>query len=619
MGIHLNLRNLSLVSFLLTLLSCQAEQPPSAEADLIPDQYIVVLKKSVPAEYLQSLSDEYSVQAHNTYSSGLKAGVYRMSKSEAKTIAKDSRVAYVEQDRIIRINRVQANVTWGLDRIDQHQLPLNRSYSYPEGGALVNAYVIDTGIKINHQDFTGRAVHAIDLVDNDQEATDCNGHGTHVAGTIGSQTFGVAKNVKLYAVRVLDCMGSGTLSGVIAGIDWVTAHHIKPAVANLSLGGPISQAVDDAVAASIQAGVTYVVAAGNENQAACNASPARVAAAITVGSTTATDARSSFSNYGECVDVFAPGSDIESLGISSPTATETLSGTSMASPHVAGVAAIYLSLHPQASPSEVSSTLMAQSTGGKVTSAGTGSPNRLISTVFMNGGSGETPTPPTPPPSVGSKLENNVAVNQLAGAKSSELEFSFEVPANAQSVLVQVSGGTGDVDMYVKKGSKVTSSNYDCRPYKSGNEESCSLASSASNSTVYILLKAYAAFSGVSIKASYVAAGGGANPNDPAAPCSGCANYSESLNNKGDFDDLPSGGSYAAKAGAQQIWLQGPAGADFDLYLYKQQGNSWVQVAKSDGSSAKEQLNYQGAAGTYRVRVSSYSGAGTYSLWLKVP
>jgi subtilisin family serine protease len=241
----------------------------------------------------------------------------------------------------------------------------------------VTAYIIDTGIRFAHTDFGGRATSGYDAVDGGS-ADDCNGHGTHVAGTVGGTRYGVAKAVRLVGVRVLNCSGSGTNAGVIAGVNWVTQNARKPAVANMSLGGGASTALDNAVAASISSGVTYALAAGNSNANACSASPARVASAITVGATTSTDARASYSNYGTCLDIFAPGSSITSAWSTSNTTTRSISGTSMASPHVAGAAALVLSANPSATPAQVRDSLVASSTPGVVTSAGTGSPNRLL-------------------------------------------------------------------------------------------------------------------------------------------------------------------------------------------------------------------------------------------------
>ncbi|MEU3917770.1 S8 family peptidase [Streptomyces sp. NPDC029004] len=352
---------------------------PTATA--IHDSWIVVLKDG------STRAADLGVTPKLTYRSVLQGFSATMSGDKAAKLAADPRVAYVEQNATVRLNDTQANPTWGIDRIDQRDLPLSKSYTYKTTASNVNAYIIDTGIRTSHSEFGGRASVGTDTVGGGQNGQDCNGHGTHVAGTVGGRTYGVAKAVKLIAVRVLNCQGSGTTAGVIAGIDWVTAHAKKPAVANMSLGGGVNTSLDNAVKKSVASGVSFAIAAGNGNflglpANACNYSPARVPEAITVGATDNTDRRASFSNYGTCLDLFAPGVNITSSWKDSDTATNTISGTSMATPHTAGVAALYLSTHATATPAQVRDAIVNGATTGKVQDPRTGSPNKLLYSLF---------------------------------------------------------------------------------------------------------------------------------------------------------------------------------------------------------------------------------------------
>jgi subtilisin family serine protease len=353
----------------------------------IPDHYIVVLNEDVvgprgdasfTTQLATALTNIHQGITTNVYSAALNGFSAVLSEDQAMELSKNPMVKFVEQDQEMHTTITQTNPPWGLDRIGQAALPLNQTYSYTTTGSGVNAYIIDTGIRRTHTQFGGRANIGFDAIGDGQNTNDCNGHGTHVAGTVGGSTFGVAKSVRLFAVRVLNCSGSGSNSGVIAGVNWVAGNRIIPAVANMSLGGGASTALDTAVNNAINAGVTFAVSAGNSNTNAANSSPARVAAAITVGSSTQTDARSSFSNFGSVVDIFAPGSSILSSWRTSDTATATLSGTSMASPHVAGVAARILQSNPGASPATVRNEIVNTANLNRLSGIPAGTANRLL-------------------------------------------------------------------------------------------------------------------------------------------------------------------------------------------------------------------------------------------------
>jgi subtilisin family serine protease len=350
----------------------------------VDGSYIVVLKDgaarsaSVTAE-ATSLAGEYGAQVSRTFTTALHGFSVHASEAQARQLAADDSVAYVEQSQRFTVSDTQDSPpSWGLDRIDQHDLPLDSAYNYANKGDGVTAYVIDTGVMIEHPTFEGRASYGYDAVDGDNDAADGYGHGTHVAGTIGGAEYGVAKGVNIVAVRVLDDNGSGTTEQVVAGIDWVAQNHSGPSVANMSLGGGVDDALDESVRGAISSGVTFAIAAGNSSADANTFSPARVTEAITVAASDDADGQASFSNFGDVVDLYAPGVGITSSW--NDGATNTISGTSMATPHVAGAAALFLSANAAATPADVAAGLTAAATPDKITNASAGTPNLLLYT-----------------------------------------------------------------------------------------------------------------------------------------------------------------------------------------------------------------------------------------------
>lgn len=556
-------------------------------SEAVPGEYIVVLKPrgqvGVADDVAAALTDRIGGKIHRTFRAAVNGYSAELSEDEALAIAADSRVAYVEQvQRIFALDEQVSPPNWGDDRIDQRDLPLNGSYTYPgNAGQGVNVYIVDTGIRLTHAEFAGRIRPGYDAVTAGGNANDCQGHGTHVAGTAVGTTYGVAKKATVYPVRVLDCAGSGTTADLLEGIDWVTANAVKPATANYSIGCRSAcsiPSIDQAVRNLVASGVTWVQAAGNSNDDACRYSPQLVPEGITVGNMTRTDAKASTSSWGSCLDIWAPGTAIVSSWHTGDAATNNISGTSMASPHVTGATALYLGQNPTATPAQVQTALIANASTGKLSGLDAASPNRLLYTAFLNGstppvGNVDLATPASQTGTVGQ------AVNLAVSASGGTAPYTFS--ATGLPAGLSINTATGAIT-----GTLTTAG--------------------TANVTVTVRDSSTPA---TTDSASFTWTVTATNPSTCTGPLVRTGSLVE--------DQQVALPSFTRSAGAIEVCLDGPTGTDFDIYLQKSSWFGWSTVAQGTSANPDEKFTYSAGAGTYRLVVVAYSGSGAYTATVK--
>lgn len=562
-------------------------------AAAVDGEYLVVLKPQAAIgaadDIASALSDAVGgeiVDVFNTVIDGYSA---KLSEDEALAIAADDRVDHVEQAQKVYAIGEQTNPpSWGVDRIDQRNLPLDRRYAYPDSaGAGVNVYVVDSGIRLTHAEFAGRIRPGFDAATPGGNANDCNGHGTHVAGTAVGSTYGVAKKATVYPVRVLDCKGESLSTTILAGMEWVAENAVRPATVNYSVGCRTAcsiPSIDDAVRRIVASGITWVSAAGNSNDDACRYSPQLVPETITVGNSTRTDSKAPSSSWGSCLDVWAPGSEIVSSWFTGDTAAVSATGTSMASPHVAGATALYLGANPGATPAQVHAAIVDNATPGKLTGLDAASPNRLLYTGFLNGGT--TPTPAAVDLAAIANQTGTVGQPFSVGVRATGGTAPYTFSASGLPAGLAISSATGTIT---------------------------GTPTAAATSTVTVTVRDAGAPS-TSDTATFIltVSGGGTTP--APSTCAGTTVSSGTLAARQQVTST----SFTRAAGAIAVCLDGPTGADFDVYLQRNYSFlGWMTVAQGISSSADEQFTYNASAGTYRLVVKSDSGSGAYTATVK--
>ena len=608
----------------------------------IEGRYIVVLSNSSgPVGTLaNSLLAPFGLKPDLVFSKALKGFAVNMTPNQASQIAAASGVRYVEQDAVVK----KSETPWGLDRIDQAKLPLDGKFTPSSEASNVSAYIIDTGIRASHEEFKGRVGEGYNVAGasdgmfnilgpigkilggllggggnekpDPSDPTDCNGHGTHVAGTVAGSQYGIARGATIHAVRVLDCKGSGSTSGVIEGVEWVTKNAKKPAVVNMSLGGGASSALDEAVANSIKSGLFYAVAAGNEDADACGSSPARVDSAFTVGSTDKTDKRSSFSNKGKCVDIFAPGTDIISAWYDSDRASKTISGTSMASPHAAGVAALYLADHPDASPKQVMDALTKISVQDVVNNPANGSPNRLLQepkkkAPVTSPAPTKAPAKPTAQPPA-----QPAPPGAAPGTNPDATPGATPAPSPTPSAPQKDLGGISFWSQCEALTCRFSSLSKDANPTYLWDFGDQTQSTEAEPSHFFPSAEDFQVKLQVSSAQGQRSAGFSLEVGTANAPCSDCQ-AAQGVIQSGDNISLPS----ITTDNERDIsaWLKGKEGSYHRLVLQRKNNSGWDTVSQSYGGDENQVLVHNDAApGQYRFRISTGSDGKPFKFWSRL-